>query len=260
LIATSLPVTTTDCAKAKQMAPNKLFCDSCATTMAGLLGLRADYVSSTCSVGGSCSRRLSVLPNSLTRKLAGLPAVKVVFHITVPPTSSSSSLMTSLNSVAPSAFQSSLTASLVGTIFNGSVTSVDAFSQPTTSVSFTAFECFQGQSCLFDRYEIGRHYKNHKTTASTECAKACYADQACEAFESLDGNNLPYHCAFWMHGACNIETAGSKAPGFVSGQPGLLFCDKNTGRMASNSHMFGLKSAMYSIVFVVSTNFCSCHG
>jgi len=119
---------------------------------------------------------------------------------------------------------------------------------------------------MFGPYEIGTHYKIHKKTAfnSSECAKACWADEACEAFESLSGafltswygSNLPYQCAFWMQGACNIETVGSKAPGFVSGHPGVVFCDKNSSRepVASNGHMFVLKSVMYSVVLMVSIN------
>lgn len=244
------------------MASSQVFCDACANAMAGHLGMHPKHVSSTCSVAGSCSRRLSVLPNSLTRKLAGQHAVRVEYRITAPP-GQSSSVMASLNSVVPSALQSLISANLVGTDFQSSVNSVTALSQPTTSVSHVGFECYSGQSCLFDDYELGSHYKIHKKTAfnSTECAQACYADQTCEAFESLSaafvsttGNSLPYHCAFWMHGACNIEAVGSKALGYVSGYSGVLFCDKNTSRnpVLSNSQMLGFKSAMFSMLFMLS--------
>lgn len=266
MVKTSMSVTASNCTEAKRMAQSKTFCDALAHTMATQLSIAKHHVGSSCTLGGSCSRRLSVPPDSLTRKLSGQPTVKVDFQITVPSGSSSSSMISSLNAVSPSSFLSSVTASLAGTSFQGSVTSVTAVSQPTTSISIAGFECFMGQSCMFDHYEIGTQYKIHKTTAftSSQCAEACWADDACEAFESLSGafsssygNSLPYHCAFWMQGACNIETVGNKAQGFVSGYPGVVFCDKNTSRYpvtASNGHTFVLKSAMYSIVLMVSIN------
>lgn len=260
-LATSLLVTTTNCTAAQQMAENKEFCDGCAIAMAKLLSLHIDWVSSTCTVGGGCNRRLYVLSDPLPRNLAGLPAVRVTYKIMATPTSSSN-VMTSLNSITPSTYEASLMTSLAGTGFHGFVMNVSAFSQITTSETFTAFECFSGQSCTFNYYDKGKHYKIHRTTAysSTDCAKDCYADQECDAFESLSeslsGNNRwHYSCAFWMHGACNIETAGSNAAGFVSGYSGLLFCDKNTSRNSffasmCHSRMSGLK--MYSVLLALA--------
>jgi len=48
--------------------------------------------------------------------------------------------------------------------------------------------CYSGQACYFNMYAEGKHYKvfNKKAGRSkAECATACLADSACEAFKVL---------------------------------------------------------------------------